>query len=115
VFSTVSKQGFNPMTSPAKFNVLRQPNDVFRDVSAVTFTTLNLTGPRPEQVVAGRVSADFFRLFGATLTAGRTFTAAEDRPGGDAVVILSDGSGDVSVPIAASSAARSRSAASRTK
>jgi putative ABC transport system permease protein len=37
------------------------------------------------------VSAEYFRLFGATVTLGRTFTAEEDRPGGGNFVVISDG------------------------
>lgn len=37
------------------------------------------------------VSADFFRVLGAQPASGRAFTAAEDSPGGESVVILSDG------------------------
>ena len=43
------------------------------------------------QIVAGSVSADFFRLFGATTAAGRTFSADEDRPNGGRVAVLSNG------------------------
>src|SRR6185503_3305528 len=43
------------------------------------------------QVAAGQVSADFFRLFGAPLIAGRGFSADEDRPNGGHVVVLSEG------------------------
>ena len=37
------------------------------------------------------MTVDFFRLFGAQMTAGRTFTADEDRPNGGKVVVLSHG------------------------
>jgi predicted permease len=37
------------------------------------------------------VSADFFRLFGAPVLRGRTFSPEEDRPDGDKVVVLSYG------------------------
>src|SRR4029453_12113207 len=45
----------------------------------------------PEQISVGRVSEPFFRLFGAPLIAGRTFSAEEDRPNGPAVAVLSHG------------------------
>ena len=52
---------------------------------------LNLgTGDRPEQVKGCHVSKDYFQVFGATPVIGRTFTEAEDRPGGPAVVVISD-------------------------
>jgi predicted permease len=37
------------------------------------------------------VSADYFRLFGAQVEIGRTFTAQEDIPGGPRLVVISDG------------------------
>ena len=42
-----------------------------------------------DQVGAGRVSVDFFALFGARASHGRTFTRDEDRPQGPAVVVVS--------------------------
>jgi putative ABC transport system permease protein len=50
-----------------------------------------LGGESPEQLPWGQVTADFFKLFGAQTTAGRTFTADEDRPNGGKVVVLSHG------------------------
>jgi predicted permease len=53
---------------------------------------MNLTGGEsPEQLPSARVTADFFRLFGAQTAVGRTFTADEDRPNGGHVVVLSYG------------------------
>src|SRR5438067_4233882 len=48
-------------------------------------------GDRPEQLKGIRLSGDFFRLFGARVIAGRTFSAEEDRPGGPPSVVLSSG------------------------
>ena len=47
-----------------------------------------LGGERPEPVEAVHVSAGFFRLFGATPALGRTFTPAEDAPGGPRVAVI---------------------------
>jgi predicted permease len=92
VFVNTSPQGRSPAASPTKFNVWRQQTVAFQDVAGYRFNTVNVTGgPEPEQVVAGQVSADFFRLFGAPMIAGRTFTADEDRPGGGRVAVLSEG------------------------
>lgn len=44
----------------------------------------------PERVVGRRVTANFFPLFGIPPAHGRTFTAEEDRPGTNRVVVLSD-------------------------
>jgi putative ABC transport system permease protein len=53
---------------------------------------INLTGTdRPEQLKGIHVSANYFAVFSAPLAVGRTFTQAEDRPGGPRVVLISDG------------------------
>ena len=50
---------------------------------------LNLTGSdRPEQVKGIHVSAGYFKVFGAEMRLGRTFTSDEDRPGGTRVAVL---------------------------
>jgi len=86
-----SPQGAGPGASPTKFNLWRR-KDALQDVSAYRFTVVNLTGDGdPEQVSAGVVSAGFFRLFGAPLVAGRTFSAEEDLPNAGHFVVLSDG------------------------
>ncbi len=43
----------------------------------------------PEQLRSAQVSVDFFKLFGAPVLRGRTFTAAEDMPDAERVVVLS--------------------------
>jgi predicted permease len=91
VFTNTSPAGEFPGASPTKFNIWRQQTAVFDDVSAFHFTLVNLTGGEPEQIRAGQVSADFFRLFGAQTIAGRTFSAADDRPHGGQLVVLSNG------------------------
>ena len=91
VFTTTSPQGPGFGASPTKFNTWRRQTAAFQDVSAYRFSVVNLTEGEPEQVATAHVSADFFRLFGAPLTAGRTFTADEDLPSGGRVVVLSDG------------------------
>jgi putative ABC transport system permease protein len=53
---------------------------------------VNLTGgDRPERLRGIHVSADYFRLFGAPVEIGRTFTVQEDIPGGPRLVVISDG------------------------
>ncbi|HVH26778.1 MAG TPA: ABC transporter permease [Vicinamibacterales bacterium] len=92
VFTNTSPQGSGPGASPTKFNVWKQQTSAFQDVSGYRFNTVNLTGSSdPEQIAAGQVSADFFRLFGAPVAAGRTFSAAEDLPNGGHVAVLSEG------------------------
>jgi predicted permease len=52
----------------------------------------NLAGGDEAEYVRGmRVSEDFFRVFGVAPALGRSFTKAEDVPGGERVAVLSDG------------------------
>src|SRR4030095_9616863 len=92
MFLNVSPQGSGGASSPTKFNVWRRQTAAFQDVSAYRFSVVNITGDAdPEQVSAGYVSADFFRLFGAAPILGRTFSAEEDRPAGGFTVVLGNG------------------------
>src|SRR5580704_17519076 len=80
--------------SATRFNIWREQTQVLQDVSAYEYagTNLNLTGEAfPEQVHTIRVSADYFRLFGAPLIQGRSFTSDEDRPNGGHAAVLSYG------------------------
>ena len=91
VFQTTGPRGSSPIASPTKFNVWRAHGGAVEDVSAYLFNVANLTGGEPEQIVAASATADFFRLFGAPIVAGRTFSETEDRPNGGRVVVLSHG------------------------
>lgn len=92
MFLNTSPQGSGPGASPTKFNLFRRQTAAFQDVAAYRFNVVNLTGVGdPEQIPAGQVSADFFRLFGATVVAGRTFSTDEDRPNAGQTVVLSEG------------------------
>src|SRR6185312_379572 len=78
--------------SAAKFNVWRRQTHVFQDVAAYEYRGFNLnltSGPIPEQIHTIRVTADYFRLFGAQMVQGRPFTTDEDRPNGDHVAVIS--------------------------
>ncbi len=78
-------------TSSAKFNVWREIPDVFSDIAGfMTGVPLNLTeGDTPEQISAARVTEGYFRVFGAPIARGRTFTPDEDLPNSAATVVLS--------------------------
>jgi putative ABC transport system permease protein len=92
MFISTSPEGSGPFASATKFNVWREKTDTFQDVSAYRFGVMNLIGgTSPQQVQSGQVSADFFRLFGAIIVRGRSFTAEEDRPNAGKVALLSDG------------------------
>jgi putative ABC transport system permease protein len=89
-----SPQGNFDATSIPKFNSWHDQTQVFDSVAAYDFSGpgINLTGgDRPEQLKGIRVSKDYFRVFGAPMALGRTFSADEDRPGGPAVAVISNG------------------------
>jgi predicted permease len=89
VFMNTSPRGSGDGASPAKFMHYRQQSSVVQDVSAYNNGIVNYTGGSfPEQLRSGRVSADFFRLFGAPVARGRAFTEEEDRPQGPRVALL---------------------------
>jgi putative ABC transport system permease protein len=91
LFQTIWPNGPVMSASPVMYHHWRAQTSLFQDVAAFRSVLVNETsGATPEQIRVSRVSADYFRLFGATVARGRTFTDAEDRPGGDAVVVLSD-------------------------
>jgi putative ABC transport system permease protein len=93
-FLLTAPGGSSPGASIPKYALWREKTDVFQDVSAYNFSGVgfNLTGGAyPEQIKGIHVTANYFRLFGATVERGRTFTAEEDRPHGPHVVVLSDG------------------------
>jgi len=80
------------MPSAYTLRVWNDLRDVFEDVSAHRLDSVPLMGTaEPEQISVGRVSEPFFRLFGAPVIAGRTFSPEEDRPNGPAVAVLSYG------------------------
>ena len=87
-------QGNFSGASVPKYNVWRAQTQVLEDVAAFDEggPGINMSGvDRPEQLRGIHVSYEFFSLFGATPALGRTFSAAEDRPGGGNVVVLSYG------------------------
>jgi predicted permease len=64
--------------------------DFEHGLSALNYTNYNLADETaPERVVGARVSANYFAVMGVRPILGRTFTADEDRPGNDRVVVLS--------------------------
>jgi putative ABC transport system permease protein len=79
--------------SPVNFNAWRAQTSVFQDVAAYDFggPGFNLTGAVPEQVHGIHVSEAYFRLFGAPVILGRTFTPEEDSPNSGHVVVISYG------------------------
>jgi putative ABC transport system permease protein len=90
----MSGQGGNAsIASITKFHVYQQQTAIFKNVAAYDFAGpgFNVTGDRPELVHGIHVTEGYFRVFGAPIMLGRTFSRDEDRPGGGNVVVLSYG------------------------
>lgn len=92
-FMNTSPDGSGDSSSPVDFNTWRAQTSVFQDVAAYDFggPGYNLTGAEPEQVRGLHVSQAYFRLFGAPVLLGRTFTPQEDSPNGGHVVVIGYG------------------------
>jgi putative ABC transport system permease protein len=91
---TTSNQGTIPVASIPEYNIWQQQSNIFQQVAAYDWggAGLNITGgEHPEQALCIHVTSEYFALFGAPVVAGRTFTAAEDRPSGGHVAVLSYG------------------------
>jgi predicted permease len=83
----------NFLTSIPEFHAYQRATSVFKEVAAydVAGPGFNLTGDRPEQLHGIHVTEGYFRLFGAKVMLGRTFTPQEDSPNGGKVVVMSYG------------------------
>ena len=92
-FMNTFPDGNGPVASPVNFNTWRAQTSVFQDVTAYDFggPGFNLTGLVPEQVHGIHASEAYFRLFGAPVVLGRTFTPQEDSPNGGHVVVIGYG------------------------
>jgi putative ABC transport system permease protein len=93
VDETAPKRGIASMgISPIDFLDWREQNQVFTGVAAFDDGGHLLTGiGEPERISSARVSYNTFGILGVAPILGRTFTAEEDRPGNDRVVILGHG------------------------
>ena len=66
-------------------------NAVFDAMAAIRWSSLNVTETAtPERVIGARVTAQFFTVLGVPAALGRTLGPADDEPGRDDVVVLSD-------------------------
>jgi predicted permease len=92
-FLNTSPDGQFPGASATEFHEWQQQTSVFQDIAAYDFGAkgFNLTGVVPEQIQGVHVTEAYFRLFGAGMIRGRTFTPQEDQPHGGNVVVLSYG------------------------
>src|SRR5215471_6353630 len=85
------RQGIpDDITSYPNFVDWRDRNKTFQGMAGVTSDRYNLTGTgEPEEISAATVSINFFKLMGVNPALGRAFTAEEEQPGRDKVVVLS--------------------------
>ena len=93
VWEDASKHGY-PRDTPAVANYVdwRDQNQVFESMAAIADESFNLTGAGdPERLEGRSVSANLFPMLGVDPQIGRVFSAAEDQPGAQRVVLLSYG------------------------
>jgi putative ABC transport system permease protein len=83
----------NFLSSIPEFRTFQQQTSVFQEVAAYDNVGpgFNLTGDRPEQLRGIHVTEGYFRLFGAPIVLGRTFTPQEDQLHGPHAAVLSYG------------------------
>jgi putative ABC transport system permease protein len=82
----------NASMSWPKFLALRDGNRTLDALAATASGTLTITGRgEPQQVVATRVTGDFFKVLGVRPLAGRGIVRADDVPNGAPVVVLTYG------------------------
>ena len=76
--------------SPMEFFMLRQTSSVFQHLGGFKKESFNLTGAGDPVLLEGvRASAEFFPVLGISPMLGRVFTAEDDQPGHERVVVLS--------------------------
>jgi predicted permease len=67
-----------------------QPVSAFSHVTAIQYSSFNLADEEvAERIVGARTTAGFFDVFATAPSYGRVFTADEDQPGREQVVVLS--------------------------
>lgn len=78
--------------TPYNFTDIRERNQSFEAYFTFRYTNKALTGEGiPESLNSIDASADFGRVMGVSAALGRVFTADEDQPGKDNVVMISNG------------------------
>jgi putative ABC transport system permease protein len=82
----------NNVVSPGNYLHWRDMNKVFADMSVVsmTFRTAYTGDGEPEELPQQIVNASLFPMLGVNAALGRVFTAAEDQPQANRVVVISD-------------------------
>ena len=80
-------------TTPGNFYDWQRGASAFRSMAAFAYATRNLTGREggAERVLGVTSAGSIFDVLGRKAMLGRTFSAAEDGPGAERVVVLSHG------------------------
>ncbi len=83
----------NNLHNIPEFHFFQRQTKIFKEVVAFDSAGpgFSLTGGHQEEVHGIHVTEGYFRLYGAPLVLGRTFTPQEDSPHGGKVVVLSYG------------------------
>ena len=77
--------------SPLEYSILARTEKAFQNLGAFKKDSFNLTGmANPELLEGVRTTAGFFSVLGVSPALGRVFTAEEDQPGYEHVVVLSN-------------------------
>jgi len=90
---STSPVGDQAVVSIPKYTTWRDHTSIFQSMAAYDIGGPGVTlteGEFPEALRAARASEDYFRLFGAPVKIGRTFSKREDEPGGGLVAVISD-------------------------
>jgi putative ABC transport system permease protein len=78
----------SPWFSPLNFRDYVGPSDAFADAAAVTPITVNMTGlGDPERIQGARVSWNYFKLLGVSMSPGRALAEADAQGDGNQIVI----------------------------
>ena len=96
IWQTLLKSGFDQMpVSPDDYLDWKQQSRSFENMAAafaIPEYGLNISGSgEPERVLAALASKEFLPVLGITPVVGRNFLPEEDRPGGPAAVLISQG------------------------
>ena len=92
MFVATTWKGAPSNTSVGNFDYIRQRVRTLDPIAASALMNFNLTGgDQPERIAALRSTWTYFQVFGIPPALGRTFTADEDQPGRDKVVVLTHG------------------------
>ncbi len=93
LFMIHSADGNYAYASIPNFELYRRQTSVFESVAGFDAggPGFNITEGRPEQVHGMHVTEGYFRVFGAPVELGRTFTPEEDAPDGGHVAVISYG------------------------